>query len=90
MSKKKLDRPVNVKIDMGTHVVCATDDPVVAALPPKRRGGGSASHGKTSVFTGVRIPEDLRNQLEAYAQENNVTLSRVIVEIMQDWLAVNS
>lgn len=90
MSKKKLDRPVNVNIDMGTHVICATDDPEIAALPPKRRGGGNASHGTTSVYTGVRIPEELRNQLEAYAQENNVTLSRVIVEIMQDWLAVNS
>ena len=57
---------------------------------PKRRQGGRAAHGTQSVYTGVRLPQALRQQLEQYAKDNNITLSRLICEIMQDWVTVNS
>tara|TARA_Y100000114_G_scaffold125940_1_gene122190 strand:- start:859 stop:1056 length:198 start_codon:yes stop_codon:yes gene_type:complete len=53
---------------------------------PRRRDGGILGHGKTSKYTGVRLPTKLRQDLEAVAERHHITLSRLIVEVLYDYV----
>lgn len=55
---------------------------------PRRRDGGILAHGTKSKYTGVRLPVWIRNDLEAMAEQEHITLSRLIFEVLRDYVTV--
>ena len=82
-----MKRPITIKHTSGDVTIVATDDP--SNLPetkPRRRGGGSACHGNPSIYTGIRMPKPLREQLKAEAKKNGLTLSAMICKLLEEHL----
>jgi len=83
-----MKRPINIKHTSGDVTIVATDG--MSSLPPetkpRRRGGGSACHGNPSIYTGIRMPKPMREQLKTEAQKEGLTLSAIICKILTESL----